>query len=338
MCERLSRWLSISPGEKEYSDPLIGAGVCVWNICKDVKLHMLSNFSTDTCHFYFYLFTDFKLHTALWTFSWDSTCWFKLLKVLVSILRYTFSTTAKFSQFFNKLQGVPGALMRPALTKTLISCPWYGNGTLFPRTCHRTFVQAVTIRLFQVIQVDLHRFWYFRRPQEGLLWPLLRTSFNQLSNHFCYSECTSLQPSDVFHTSISQLVMHFTVLSFSIFHYLSESVFSSLQFFVTAIFRAVTRFSIFYFHSSTFQRFTHWYSIHLHRVVDDLRPQLPAIPQRFSLLLSSFSVSSRCKCVCLSWCFLFLLPKLEKPILNLSSYPMGSEWACCIFQGVLGLQ
>ena len=35
---------------------------------------------------------------------------------------------------------------------------WYGNGTLFPRTCHWTFVQAVTIRLFQVIQVDRHRF------------------------------------------------------------------------------------------------------------------------------------------------------------------------------------
>ena len=179
--------------------------------------------------------------------------------------------------------------MRPALTKTLISCPWYGLGTLDPRTCHRTFAQAVTIRLFQVLQVGLHRFWYFRRPQDGLLWPLLRTSFNQRSNHFCYSMCISLQPSDVFHTSISQLVMRFIVRSFSIF------ITWANQFFVTAILRygnfpcshLFFDFYIFTWHFSPFHSLVfstssscRWWTT----------SQQPGLPHRSSLLLFSFLV------------------------------------------------
>ena len=88
---------------------------------------------------------------------WNIPTFLKKMCVCVCVNRYNKRSILRLIVNKQFAGGCWGSLWSASNEDTTMFL-WYGNGTLFPRTCHWTFVQAVTIRLFQVIQVDRHRF------------------------------------------------------------------------------------------------------------------------------------------------------------------------------------
>ena len=113
-------------------------------------------------------------------------------------------------------------------------------------------------------------------------------------------------------TSIFQFVVHFTVLSFSIFHFLRELIFRHCNFPFLQFSVQSTGFQILTLPATSFQCFIQWYFLHLHRDGAELPLNTRDFPTD---LLSFFSLScfwkllilnivfkartklSRCKCV-----------------------------------------
>ena len=149
--------------------------VCVWNICKDVKLHLWS--LEDFEFFPFWdLYTSFELYTAPPTSFWIFTWWFKLRKTLCSVLRYILFKTINFHRFSTSRRGTWRAIrdhvqrsyliVREAEPDQLcVPAPFFNCWT----SCYNSLLRIQSNLIFR---------WF----QEGLRRPLLRISVNQLSN------------------------------------------------------------------------------------------------------------------------------------------------------------
>ena len=166
--------------------------VCVWNICKDVKLHMSSTFVLRHATSWSIYFRSILNYTALWELSWNLTWWFKLLKVPVPICEQRFDVYHVF-QVFTNTQGARN--------------PWYVcPGQRRPDDMGvKTYLPFELLFKLWLFFVAYHtQFGIFRWFREGLLWPLLRFSVNQWSNQlrsfvvrftaaiWCYSVCHSI--------------------------------------------------------------------------------------------------------------------------------------------------